>query len=197
MWTVSCFLKVPLTAHYSKNSYNGEAALRNPDFHENEPHSYRGVGSALLDYAHLDVFHYANGCCKLCWGDQLCSACADGRLYRMVPEVVPTAYCAWIGARIKELREEGFDPLRIARIGGLLHWVAGSESCCIGAAGWTYCESSIAFKGSCGLIRNSIMCSGRQPPFPRSILNRCRLKGTRYAVCKFKRPRSSLLKLRG
>ena len=32
MWTVSCFLKVPLTAYYSKNSYNGEAALRNPIF---------------------------------------------------------------------------------------------------------------------------------------------------------------------
>ena len=32
MWTVSCFLRVPLTAHYSKNSYNGEAALRNPIF---------------------------------------------------------------------------------------------------------------------------------------------------------------------
>lgn len=32
MWTVSCFLKVPLTAHYSKNSYNGEVALRNPIF---------------------------------------------------------------------------------------------------------------------------------------------------------------------
>lgn len=32
MWTVSCFLKVPLTAHYSKNSYNGEATLRNPIF---------------------------------------------------------------------------------------------------------------------------------------------------------------------
>ena len=32
MWTVSCFLKVPLTAHYSKNSYNGEAALHNPIF---------------------------------------------------------------------------------------------------------------------------------------------------------------------
>lgn len=32
MWSVSCFFKVPLTAHYSKNSYNGEAALRNPIF---------------------------------------------------------------------------------------------------------------------------------------------------------------------
>lgn len=32
MWTVSCFLKVPLTPHYSKNSYNGEVALRNPIF---------------------------------------------------------------------------------------------------------------------------------------------------------------------
>lgn len=32
MWTATCFFKVPLTAHYSKNSYNGEAALRNPIF---------------------------------------------------------------------------------------------------------------------------------------------------------------------
>ena len=32
MWTVTCFAEVPLTAHYSKNSYNGEAALRNPIF---------------------------------------------------------------------------------------------------------------------------------------------------------------------
>ena len=32
IWTASCFTKVPLTAHYSKNSYNGDAALRNPIF---------------------------------------------------------------------------------------------------------------------------------------------------------------------
>lgn len=32
MWTASCFTKVPLTAHYSKNGYNGDAALRNPIF---------------------------------------------------------------------------------------------------------------------------------------------------------------------
>lgn len=32
IWTVSCFTKVPLTAHYSKNSHNGDAALRNPIF---------------------------------------------------------------------------------------------------------------------------------------------------------------------
>ena len=32
LWTATCFFKVPLTAHYSKNSYNGEAALRNPIF---------------------------------------------------------------------------------------------------------------------------------------------------------------------
>ena len=32
IWTVSCFTKVPLTAHYSKNNYNGDAALRNPIF---------------------------------------------------------------------------------------------------------------------------------------------------------------------
>ncbi|MDY6111206.1 MAG: hypothetical protein SPI85_00215, partial [Ellagibacter isourolithinifaciens] len=32
IWTLSCFAKVPLTAHYSKNNYNGDAALRNPIF---------------------------------------------------------------------------------------------------------------------------------------------------------------------
>ena len=32
MWTVSCFLKIPLTAHYSMNDYNGEEALENPLF---------------------------------------------------------------------------------------------------------------------------------------------------------------------
>ena len=32
MWTVSCFLKIPLTAHYSMNDYNGEEALNNPLF---------------------------------------------------------------------------------------------------------------------------------------------------------------------
>ena len=32
MWTATCFAKIPLTAHYSKNSYNGDEALRNPIF---------------------------------------------------------------------------------------------------------------------------------------------------------------------
>ena len=32
MWTVSCFTKIPLTAHYSANDYNGESALKNPLF---------------------------------------------------------------------------------------------------------------------------------------------------------------------
>lgn len=32
MWSISCLLPIPLTAHYSKNSYNGDAALRNPIF---------------------------------------------------------------------------------------------------------------------------------------------------------------------
>ena len=32
MWTISCFQKIPLTAHYSMNDYNGEEALRNPLF---------------------------------------------------------------------------------------------------------------------------------------------------------------------
>ncbi len=32
MWTASCFTKIPLTAHYSANDYNGESALKNPLF---------------------------------------------------------------------------------------------------------------------------------------------------------------------
>lgn len=32
MWTVSCFGKIPLTAHYSLNDYGGEIALANPIF---------------------------------------------------------------------------------------------------------------------------------------------------------------------
>lgn len=32
MWTVTCFGKIPLTAHYSMKDYNGEEALKNPLF---------------------------------------------------------------------------------------------------------------------------------------------------------------------
>lgn len=32
MWTASCFVKIPLTAHYSMNAYDGEKALENPLF---------------------------------------------------------------------------------------------------------------------------------------------------------------------
>lgn len=32
MWTASCFRRIPLTAYYSMNQYNGEDALRNPLF---------------------------------------------------------------------------------------------------------------------------------------------------------------------
>lgn len=32
MWTATCFGKIPLTAHYSMNHYNGEEALKNPLF---------------------------------------------------------------------------------------------------------------------------------------------------------------------
>ena len=32
MWTVTCLGKIPLTAHYSMNDYNGEGMLSNPLF---------------------------------------------------------------------------------------------------------------------------------------------------------------------
>lgn len=32
MWSISCLFPIPLTAHYSMNSYNGEEALENPIF---------------------------------------------------------------------------------------------------------------------------------------------------------------------
>lgn len=32
MWTASCFTRIPLTAHYSKNNYNGNEAFKHPLF---------------------------------------------------------------------------------------------------------------------------------------------------------------------
>ena len=32
MWSLSCLTKIPLTAHYSMNNYNGETSLKNPLF---------------------------------------------------------------------------------------------------------------------------------------------------------------------
>jgi len=32
MWLISCFVKIPLTAYYSSNNYNGDEALENPLF---------------------------------------------------------------------------------------------------------------------------------------------------------------------
>ena len=32
MWSISCLHKVPLTAYYSANDYNGESAFHNPLF---------------------------------------------------------------------------------------------------------------------------------------------------------------------
>ena len=32
LWTLSCFTKIPLTAHYSANNYNGDEAFHNPIF---------------------------------------------------------------------------------------------------------------------------------------------------------------------
>lgn len=32
MWTVTYFCRIPLTAHYSMNDYDGESALKNPIF---------------------------------------------------------------------------------------------------------------------------------------------------------------------
>ena len=78
-------------------------AIEQSDLHENEPHPYGGVGSALPGYAHLDVFHHADGCSKLCWRNQFRSSRVDGGVHRMVSEVVSTAHCAWIDDRVKEL----------------------------------------------------------------------------------------------
>lgn len=75
------------------------SGIAQSDLHENEPHPYGGVGSALPGYAHLDLFHHANGCSKLRWRNQFRSSRVDGGVHRMVSEVVSTAHCTWIGAR--------------------------------------------------------------------------------------------------
>lgn len=61
------------------------------------------MGSALPGYAHLDLFHHANGRSKLRWRNQFRSSRVDGGVHRMVSEVVSTAHCAWIDDRVKEL----------------------------------------------------------------------------------------------
>ena len=54
------------------------------------------MGSALSGYAHLDVFHYADGCGQPCRRHQFGPACVDGRFYRVVSEVVSPSHRAWI-----------------------------------------------------------------------------------------------------
>ena len=54
------------------------------------------MGSALSGYAHLDVFHYADGCGQPCRRHQFGPACVDGRFYRVVSEVVPSPHRARI-----------------------------------------------------------------------------------------------------
>lgn len=91
------------------------SGIAQSDLHENELHPYGGVGSTLPGYAHLDLLHHANGRSKLCWRNQFRSSRVDGGVYRMVPEVVSTAHCAWIDDRVKELGKEGFNPWCIVR----------------------------------------------------------------------------------
>lgn len=67
MWTVSCFLRIPLTAHYSMNDYNGDAALQNP------------------------LFMKTNWILTLCWGILYLLTAVWTVL------LMPTAAGAWIG----------------------------------------------------------------------------------------------------
>lgn len=66
MWLMSCFEKVPLTAHYSMNSYGGVDVLQNRFY-------------LVTD---------ANPCQQLCRPYQFYIACLHGTFYCMVPEMV-------------------------------------------------------------------------------------------------------------
>ena len=122
MWTVSCFLKVPLTAHYSKNSYNGEAALRNPIFMKTNRILTAAWGGALPGYAHLDLFHHANRCVKLRWRHQFRSSRVDGCVHRMVSKVVSTTHCAWIGVRYVVLLVQESPVSSFSKLRGICCW---------------------------------------------------------------------------
>ena len=122
MWTVSCFLKVPLTAHYSKNSYNGEAALRNPIFVKTNRILTAAWGGALPGYAHLDLFHHANRCVKLRWRHQFRSSRVDGCVHRMVSKVVSTTHCAWIGVRYVVLLVQESPVSSFSKLRGICCW---------------------------------------------------------------------------
>lgn len=91
MWCVSCFTKTPLTAHYSKNSYNGDAALRNPIFMKTNRILTAAWGILYLFTPNLDIFHHADGGWRFCRCDQFCSSGSYGRINRMVSEMVSEA----------------------------------------------------------------------------------------------------------
>ena len=96
MWTVSCFLKVPLTAHYSKNSYNGEAALRNPIFMRTNRILTAAWGVLYLITPIWTCFIMQTDAASFVGAINSILPRADGRIHRLVSKVVSPAYSARI-----------------------------------------------------------------------------------------------------
>ena len=90
-----------------------------PDLHADESHPHRRMGNPLPGHVHLDIFHHADGCCQLCWRDQLGPPRVYGRLYRLVSKVVPAAHRPRIEACSKQ--NMGQDPKRPRRIRARSH----------------------------------------------------------------------------
>lgn len=116
MWTVSCFLKVPLTAHYSKNSYNGETALRNPIFMRTNRILTAAWGVLYLVTPIWTYFIMQTDAASYVGAINSVLPALMGGVHRMVPEVVSTAHCTWVDARVKELGKEGFDLWCVVRV---------------------------------------------------------------------------------
>ena len=103
MWTVSCFLKVPLTAHYSKNSYNGEAALRNPIFMRTNRILTAAWGALYLVTPIWTYFIMQTDAASYVGAINSVLPALMGVFTAWFQKVVSTAHCAWIDARVKEL----------------------------------------------------------------------------------------------
>ena len=96
MWTATCFAKVPLTAHYSKNSYNGEAALRNPIFMRTNRILTAAWGVLYLITPVWTYLIMQTDAASLVGAIELHPPGAAGRVHRLVPKVVSPAYSSRI-----------------------------------------------------------------------------------------------------
>lgn len=128
MWTVTCFAEVPLTAHYSKNSYNGEAALRNPIFVRTNRILTAAWGVLYLITPIWTYFIMQTDAASFVGAINSILPALMGRVHRLVPKVVSPAHRAWV-AEIWESGSHGGAleatlPVRVPALSSEREWAS-------------------------------------------------------------------------